>query len=304
MWTTATTGPGARRTSSSGRALASTIRPPAAVPSSRGGIRRTSTAPIGAASIPPTSRPSTTAKFMPCRDSAARKARLAATVTTNSAACTEPTTLRGSNRPLDSSVVVATGPHPPPPAASTNPATRPSGARNRAPGRRSVISLPRRRNANRTSTYSPSRERITVIQPVASPTGSATSTTAPTTAPTAPGPARIPTVRQSTLASRQCDTPEASDVPTCAKCAEADARAGAVPSATNAVVDVRPYPMPSVPETNWAPNPASATSSSVAIPRAAARGSGRACRPRRPGTGARSRPPGPPRPPPGRPRCR
>ena len=44
---------------------------------------------------------------------------------------TEPMTLRGSMRPLDSSAGVATGPQPPPPVASTNPATRPSGARNR-----------------------------------------------------------------------------------------------------------------------------------------------------------------------------
>ena len=56
---------------------------------------------------------------------------LAAEATRNSLVDTDPTIFRGSVRPEMSIVGVATGPQPPPPVASMNPATRPSGARKR-----------------------------------------------------------------------------------------------------------------------------------------------------------------------------
>src|SRR5690606_28929883 len=115
-------------------ALVSTINPPAAAPSTRGGRKRTSHAASGAAITPPISRPSTMVKFTPDPVRAKKKLMLADSATMNSDALTDPITLRGCSRPLDNSVDVAIGPQPPPPAASTNPATRPSGARNFAPG--------------------------------------------------------------------------------------------------------------------------------------------------------------------------
>jgi hypothetical protein len=75
--------------------------------------------------------------------------RLAATVTANSAAETEPITRRGSRRPVESSDGVATGPQPPPPVASTNPANRPSGARKAVRGRTPSVTLGCLRNTNR-----------------------------------------------------------------------------------------------------------------------------------------------------------
>lgn len=51
---------------------------------------------------------------------------LADAATTNSVALTVPITLRGSIRPAASRVGVATGPQPPPPAASRNPAHPPN----------------------------------------------------------------------------------------------------------------------------------------------------------------------------------
>ena len=67
----------------------------------------------------------------PAEPSPMKKPTLAATATTNSEVSTEPTTLRGASRPEASSAGVATGPQPPPPVASTKPATSPSGPRKR-----------------------------------------------------------------------------------------------------------------------------------------------------------------------------
>ncbi len=55
---------------------------------------------------------------------------LAASATRNSEVSTEPMTVRGAVLPAVSSAGVATGPQPPPPEASTKPATSPSGERN------------------------------------------------------------------------------------------------------------------------------------------------------------------------------
>ena len=54
----------------------------------------------------------------------------------------EPMTFRGSMRPLARMAGVPTGPQPPPPVASTKPATRPSG-----PRKRLRIGLPRCRRS-------------------------------------------------------------------------------------------------------------------------------------------------------------
>ncbi len=174
----------------------------------------------------------------------------------NSAVSTDPTTLRGSSLPEESRVVVAIGPHPPPPLASMNPAIRPSGPSSRAPGRLAVISLPSRRNAKRTSTYRPSSSNTVLIQAEAAPVDNDVRTKAPSTAPTAPGSARMLTVRQSMLRNRQCAAPEASDVPTSARWIAAEATAGAVPTTSRVVVAVTPKAIPREPSTSWARKPA------------------------------------------------
>ena len=48
----------------------------------------------------------------------------------NSEALTDPMTVRGAVLPCDRSVLVVTGPQPPPPDASMKPPKSPSGARN------------------------------------------------------------------------------------------------------------------------------------------------------------------------------
>src|SRR5919108_561313 len=60
---------------------------------------------------------------------ASKNPRLALKATTNSLVSTVPTTLRGSIRLLERRVGVEIGPHPPPPAASRKPATKPNGPR-------------------------------------------------------------------------------------------------------------------------------------------------------------------------------
>ena len=50
----------------------------------------------------------------------------------------------------------------------------------------------------------------------------------------------IPTVRQSTLPSFQCEKPDTSEVPTSDRCTAAEAAAGATPAASSRVVDVTP----------------------------------------------------------------
>ena len=82
---------------------------------------------------------------MPCEPRAMRKPSDPPTATRNSLVSIEPTTLRGSRRPDDSSDVVPTGPQPPPPMASSAPPTKPTGTRNPALGRdRKVGRLPPR----------------------------------------------------------------------------------------------------------------------------------------------------------------
>jgi hypothetical protein len=113
------------------RTFVSTITPPTSEPSTRPGMCRTSHAAIGAAISPPISRARTAVNGMPEAPMPIRNPMLAATDTKNSDVSTEPTTFRGSIRPLASSAGVATGPQPPPPVESMNPANTPSGARKR-----------------------------------------------------------------------------------------------------------------------------------------------------------------------------
>ena len=107
------------------------MTPPTAAPSTRGGTCRTSQAATGAATTPPTSSATTQPALTPSEPMPRRKPRLAATATRNSLVSMEPMVLRGSSRPLARIAGVPTGPQPPPPVASTKPATRPSGARKR-----------------------------------------------------------------------------------------------------------------------------------------------------------------------------
>ena len=65
-------------------------------------------------------------------------------------------------------------------------------------------------------------------------------TVEPISAPMNPGPARIPTVRQSTLPNLWWEMPETRVVPSSEKCTAAEAAAGAVPAAKSRVVEVTP----------------------------------------------------------------
>ncbi len=69
---------------------------------------------------------------------------------------------------------------------------------------------------------------------------SADSSVAPRNAPTAPGTPSLRTSFQSTLPKRQCEAPEASVVPTSARCTEALAVAGLIPAKTSSEVEVMP----------------------------------------------------------------
>src|SRR5665647_1584684 len=101
-----------------------TINTPTAVIRPRAGTRLTTHPPNGAASTPPNTN------GMRCSSdelpSSVKNVVVAATVTKNSAVLTEPTAWRGAC-PEPTSVEVVIGPQPPPPLASRNPATNPSG---------------------------------------------------------------------------------------------------------------------------------------------------------------------------------
>ena len=79
------------------------------------------------------------------------KPRVAAIATSSSDSDTEPIALRGSMRPTVMSVGVVTGPHPPPPMASTTPPTVPSGIRKCALSCDGSVGLRVMPNANRAS---------------------------------------------------------------------------------------------------------------------------------------------------------
>lgn len=83
------------------------------------------------------------------------------------------------------------------------------------------------------------------------------STVAPANAPAAPGIPSLATSGQSMFLNRQCDTADASVVPTSARCTAALACADATPLSTSRVDAVTPKAIPSAPSTSWAPRPTS-----------------------------------------------
>ena len=95
----------------------------------RVGRMRTTYAAIGAATTPPTRSAPTTFQGTSAKLRAKKKPTLAHTAMMNSLVSTVPMTLRGSILPEESRVGVEMGPHPPPPAASMNPAKKPNGVR-------------------------------------------------------------------------------------------------------------------------------------------------------------------------------
>lgn len=58
------------------------------------------------------------------------------------------------------------------------------------------------------------------------------------------------TMSLSTFPNLKCETPEAAVVTTSAKCIDAEATAGVMPNASNSVVEVTPYAIPSEPSIN------------------------------------------------------
>src|SRR6186997_3430406 len=92
--------------------------------SRRGETRLTSQPPNGAAITPPMI--SATRLGSGDAPSSTKNVVAAAMVTKNSVVLTEPTARRGAC-PDPTSAEVATGPHPPPPLASRNPAAKPTG---------------------------------------------------------------------------------------------------------------------------------------------------------------------------------
>src|SRR5436309_6822848 len=97
---------------------------PTATIKARAGTCLTAHPPNGAASTPP--RTSGTRCSSGEAPSSVKNVAAAATVTKNSVVLTEPTVSRGAC-PEPINVEVVTGPQPPPPLASRNPETNPSG---------------------------------------------------------------------------------------------------------------------------------------------------------------------------------
>src|SRR3712207_5906129 len=80
-------------------------------------------------------------------------------------------------------------------------------------------------------------------------------TTAPKKATMPPRNAIQPSSPRSTLPNLQCETPDASVVPTSERCTAAEAAAGAIPTVSSNVVEVTPYAIPKDPSTSWAISP-------------------------------------------------
>ena len=166
---------------------------------------------------------------------------LALRATRNSLVSTVPMILRGSIRPEESNVGVEMGPHPPPPAASRNPAIRPRGARKPLETGLTWTGRWCRLKEKRASTKTPSPNRkMATIGAAASAVMNELITTAPKKAPIAPGIASGQTFAQSTFLNRQWETPDAAVVPTSAMCTLADASAGAMPIVNSRLCDVTP----------------------------------------------------------------
>jgi hypothetical protein len=139
--------------------LTSRMTPPTAVPRTRVGSSLTIKAASGAAMTPPTSSAPTTCQGISAKLRLKRKPRLAHSATTNSLVSTVPMILRGSIRPDERRVGVEMGPHPPPPIASRNPATRPRGVRNLRLMGRTSTGRSFLLKAKRLRTYTPRQNR-------------------------------------------------------------------------------------------------------------------------------------------------
>src|SRR5690606_32649586 len=147
-------------------------------PSIRPGMCRTSQAPIGAAITPPINMTTTHDRSMPARPSPTRNPALLATTTANSAALTDPTTMRGSSWPDASSADVPIGPHPPPPVEFMNPPTSPTGARKL--DRNDLVAPPDvPQMVNLIKMYNPRARRISAISGRATATDSLLKNVAP-----------------------------------------------------------------------------------------------------------------------------
>src|SRR5690606_17911801 len=137
-------------------------------------------------------------------------------------------------------VVVVTGPHPPPPLASSNPPIKPRGAIQRGetgPEETRRLGPGRRKRPNTTA---PRRNKKAETPTRAASSGNDDSSSAPQKAPAAPGSPRYSTRRESTLPKRQWASPETRVVATSPACTEADARAGAIPRVRSRDEDVTP----------------------------------------------------------------
>src|SRR5215204_2383157 len=155
---------------------------------------------MGAASRPPRNRAATIVHGTSARLRPNRKPMLAHTATRNSLVSTVPMILRGSIRPDESNVGVEIGPHPPPPAASRNPAIRPRGAKKPLETGLTWTGRSCRLKEKRASTKTPSPNRkMATIGSAASAVMNELKTTAPKKAPIAPGIASGQTFAQSTF---------------------------------------------------------------------------------------------------------
>mmetsp|Transcript_8659 Transcript_8659/g.26635 ORF Transcript_8659/g.26635 Transcript_8659/m.26635 type:complete len:249 (-) Transcript_8659:613-1359(-) len=169
-----------------------------------------------------------------------------------------PITRQGLSCPSVRRLDVATGPHPPPPVASTNPPRNPKGTNclrgfdalvERAPleppavqvwTRSSLGGSSCRRSMKRSVTVRPRRKRRPPETSLAAPTGTDERSSAPKKAPAPPAGERSSMASVSTLPCRWCARPETKVVPSCARCTEAEAVAGERPDAERTVDEVRP----------------------------------------------------------------
>src|SRR5215203_5763307 len=226
-----------------------------AVPKMRAGRSRTTNAASGAAMTRPMRSAATMLQGISAKLRPMKNPMLAATDTKNSLVSTVPTTLRGSILPVDINVEVFMAPQPPPPAASRNPATRPSGERNLREIGLTTTGRWFLRNAKRKRMYTPRRKRNRATKGFAASAEMALTAKAPPKAPIAPGTVSQPILPQSTLPNLQWEIPDAAVVATSEMCTLAEASAGATPTTKSKVADDAPYPIPSEPSTNWAIKP-------------------------------------------------
>mmetsp|Transcript_8660 Transcript_8660/g.26641 ORF Transcript_8660/g.26641 Transcript_8660/m.26641 type:complete len:298 (-) Transcript_8660:613-1506(-) len=251
--------------------LVKEIKPPTVTPSTRGHSAAVRKGAMGAATTPPSSRAATMSSLAECslvepeglasKDASKDempKPQTAATVTKNSEADVVPITRQGLSCPSVRRLDVATGPHPPPPVASTNPPRNPKGTNclrgfdalvERAPleppavqvwTRSSLGGSSCRRSMKRSVTVRPRRKRRPPETSLAAPTGTDERSSAPKKAPAPPAGERSSMASVSTLPCRWCARPETKVVPSCARCTEAEAVAGERPDAERTVDEVRP----------------------------------------------------------------